>query len=483
MKDSSPKTFISYSWSSPAHEKWVEKLATELRDSGVDVILDKWDLKKGHDAIAFMEKMVTDDEVKKVILVCDKEYVEKANKRKGGVGTEAQIVSPKIYKKVDQDKFVAVIAERDDDVEPCVPVFYQGRIHIDISDDGLYAANFDELLRWIYDKPLHVKPSLGKKPAFLAEDDPIALGTTAQFRRALDAIRNQKAHGKGALDEYFDTFIENVEEFRIEKTENESFDDQVIENIEKFIPYRNELIQLFITIAEYGDTDESREQVHHFFERLIPYLDRPEGVSSWQDWDFDNFKFIIQELYLYLIAVLARYGRFEFLGYMLRQQYYVERTPQGGPAHIMPFSNFRNHLQSLRHRNERLKLGRASLHADLLQQRCKGLGITFEQLMQGDLILYVRDCLDALRKEVPQLWWPETLLYAGEHHGPFEIFARSRSREYFDSVKRAFDINSVQDLKSLMVSFKNGKLEAPRWTFTSLDIGDLINIENIEKDP
>lgn len=62
---SSPKLFISYSWSDSTHEQWVIELATELRESGVDVILDKWDLKEGHDAVAFMEKMVTDPEIKK----------------------------------------------------------------------------------------------------------------------------------------------------------------------------------------------------------------------------------------------------------------------------------------------------------------------------------------------------------------------------------------------------------------------------------
>lgn len=44
---SAPKLFISYSWSSPEHEQWVVDLAAELRESGVDVILDKWDLKEG----------------------------------------------------------------------------------------------------------------------------------------------------------------------------------------------------------------------------------------------------------------------------------------------------------------------------------------------------------------------------------------------------------------------------------------------------
>ncbi len=76
--------FISYSWTSDDHQKWVIQLASELVGSGVNVILDKWDLIEGNYAIAFMEQMVINPEIKKVLLICDKKYVEKANQRKGG---------------------------------------------------------------------------------------------------------------------------------------------------------------------------------------------------------------------------------------------------------------------------------------------------------------------------------------------------------------------------------------------------------------
>ncbi len=61
-----PKAFISYSWTNAAHENWVLRLATDLVEAGVDTIIDKWDLKEGHDATAFMERMVTDPEIKKL---------------------------------------------------------------------------------------------------------------------------------------------------------------------------------------------------------------------------------------------------------------------------------------------------------------------------------------------------------------------------------------------------------------------------------
>jgi hypothetical protein len=108
-KPAAPKVFISYSWTSREHGAWVMNLATELRQNGADIILDKWDLREGHDANAFMEKMVADPEVKKVIMVCDRRYAERADGRKGGVGTEAQIISAKLYGLMEQDKFVAVV--------------------------------------------------------------------------------------------------------------------------------------------------------------------------------------------------------------------------------------------------------------------------------------------------------------------------------------------------------------------------------------
>jgi len=68
---SQPELFVSYSWTTPNHEAWVLQLAEDLRESGVDVVLDKWDLKEGHDAHAFMEKMVTDPEIKKGVCLSE----------------------------------------------------------------------------------------------------------------------------------------------------------------------------------------------------------------------------------------------------------------------------------------------------------------------------------------------------------------------------------------------------------------------------
>tara|TARA_R110002020_G_C16308395_1_gene773624 strand:- start:1134 stop:1640 length:507 start_codon:yes stop_codon:yes gene_type:complete len=148
-----PKLFISYSWSNQDHESWVVKLAEELVSQGIHVILDKWDLQPGHDANDFMEGMVKDKTVTKVIMVCDEVYARKSDSRKGGAGTEAQIITPEIYAETRQDKFVAVVRERDADGKPFLPTYYKGRIYFDLSDPSGYAEEFDKIVRWAGTSP------------------------------------------------------------------------------------------------------------------------------------------------------------------------------------------------------------------------------------------------------------------------------------------------------------------------------------------
>ncbi|MFC1944255.1 hypothetical protein ACFLX5_01985 [Chloroflexota bacterium] len=398
------------------------------------------------------------------------------------MGTETQIISPEVYNKEDQNKFVAVQAERDENGTPYLPTYYRSRIYIDLSYSNLYAVNFEQLLRWIYDKPLYVKPELGKRPSFLSEDNPISLGTTSKFRRALDAVTNNKQYAKGALSEFFSTFASKLEGFRITDEEGE-FDDKVVDNIDKFLPFRNEAIEIFLAIAQYLNDSETIQLLHRFFESLIPYMEKPENVTSWQNWDFDNFKFIIHELFLYVVACLLKYECFDSLAYLLRQDYYVEGSSKYGKSAMVPIRIFQRSTLSLEHRNKRLGLIKLSLRADLLEQRSKSSGIAFRQLMQADFVLFIRDSFESMRNEAYNSWWPISLVYTEWQKEPFEIFARARSQEYFDKMKCIFNIQHKEHSNLLFDAFRNNKLTVPTWTFHSLNPEILIGFEKLATKP
>jgi hypothetical protein len=472
---SNPKLFVSYSWTSPEHEAWVLKLATELRECGVDSILDKWDLKKGHDAHAFMERMATDSDIKKVLLITDKVYADKADGRTGGVGTETQIISPEIYAKQAQDKFVAVVREYDAEGRPCVPAYYRSRIHIDFSDETRYAESFEQLIRWVYDRPLYVKPQLGQKPKFLTDDpNAFSFATSAAFRRTIDALRNGRTYSLPATVEYFDLLAHEFEKLRLDPNAT-PFDDAVIKNIESFLPYRNQAIELFTAIATHNDSVETRNQVRKFFESVMPYMERPATTTYFHNWDWDNFKFIVHELFLYAVAIYIRHERFEGAKDLMTNHYYVPSANTNSDDHIVSFSHVRQYMTSLESKNAKNR--RLSYRADLLKERCVGAGAEFRHLQQADFVLFMRSWL------VPpsgnwweQRWFPETLVYLPNN---FEIFARARSASYFERIKILLGIQSKDEIEAVLKFFGEKPDAVPRWQFESFNPSNLINFARL----
>lgn len=473
-----PRLFVSYSWSSQDHELWVVNLATQLRESGIDVILDKWELKEGHDSVAFMEKMVTDPTIQKVAVISDKKYAEKADGRAGGVGTETQIISREVYEKQDQNKFVAVLPERDGEGKPYLPTYYKGRIYIDLSAPENYAAEFERLVRWVFDKPLHVKPEIGKAPAFLEEEPAKSLGTSVAFRRCLDALKNGRPFTEGAVDEYLTIFAENLEHFRITLDDSKDKDDQIADNIEAFTPHKNEFAQVMLAIAQYAANDAIGKKLHRFFERLLQYMHYQESTGSHHSWSFDNFRFIVHEIYLYAIAILIRYERFAFADKLLATPYYVSTNAYRGRDAAGTFTDFREHMESFERRDGKLR--RLSSRADLLKQRAESAGFDFAWLMQADFVLYLRE---SLQHNGYVGWWPETLVYASHPHGPMEIFARSRSAAYYEDMSRILGGTSSESLKTHIQKLEADRNMIPRWQHRAIALAVMTGVDKLASIP
>ena len=154
----SKKIFISYAWGAKDHQDWVIELGTRLMSNSVDVILDRWSLKDGQDIYAFMESMVKAKEIFRVLILCDKNYKLKADDRSGGVGTETQIITPEIYGDQNQEKFIPIVLERDEDGNTYLPTFLASRKYIDFSKEEYFEDSYEELLRNILEAPAIARP-------------------------------------------------------------------------------------------------------------------------------------------------------------------------------------------------------------------------------------------------------------------------------------------------------------------------------------
>jgi hypothetical protein len=471
-----PKAFISYAWTSPERQQWVIDLATQLVENGVDVNFDKWNLREGHDAIKFMEAMVTDPSITKVIVICDKNYAEKADNRKGGVGTESQIMSPEIYKKADQTKFVAVVPEVDANGEPYLPKFFVSRIYIDMTISR-YATNFEQLLRWLYDKPLIVKPPLGRMPEFLNENI-AASPTRAEARRTIEIIKTSSGSPTASAETYLNKLAGVLEGFRVDR-DKPDFPQAVLDNIDAFLPFRNEFIEFLMAAAPDSNTALAKT-LQRFFERIIPLMSRPESISNWRDWDYDNYLFLVHELFLYVVAIFLKYERFDTLAELLDLRFYV-RDETNSTEFMQTFSIIRKPMKALGPKQQELR--RVSLRADLLEQRSHVSGLKFADLMAADFVLFLRS---AKIETDYRAWYPETLSYSRRNRGPFEVFARAESTAYFQRLSLVLGFSTKEELQQLISMYStDGRAGRwlPHWNYEVLDIAGLSNLAKLGSRP
>ncbi|WP_322885755.1 hypothetical protein U8C32_21675 (plasmid) [Sinorhizobium medicae] len=192
---------------------------------------------------------------------------------------------------------------------------------------------------------------------------------------------------------------------------------------------------------------------------------------------FDNYKFLVHELFLYCIGLLLKYEQFPAAQEFLDNEYYWDDGRERDNK-MYPFVVFREHTRSLEHRNQRLGSRRLSVRADMLKERNAGTGVDFQYVMCADFIAYLR----GERRGEYQGWWPETLLYADRYSGPLEIFARAKSQRYFDRIKGLLSVGSKDELG---VFFKTlvQKDRLPRWQFETLDPARLVGWGNIATSP
>jgi hypothetical protein len=255
------------------------------------------------------------------------------------------------------------------------------------------------------------------------------------------------------------------------------FDEVLIESIE-FLPYRDEYIEVVSVLARYWPPFDAAKHLHSFLERVAVYFFSPRTASSWRSTDFDNFLFIVHELFLYTIAILIRHDRIVAVEHLLNTKYYLGGLADG-PNQMMGFLGFRRSAQTFEIRNQRLKLGRASLRADLLERRSQSSGVTFTQLMQADFLLYLRSSVAALASESRQ-WWPDTLVYWQRMSGPFEVFARAQSASYFDRIKGMLGVANSDEFKDVVRRLgQQSQLNIPAWNYTSVEPRLLLGFDDL----
>lgn len=474
-----PKAFISYSWSTLDHQQWVMDIATRLIQDGVDVALDKWDLREGGDKFVFMEKMVSDPEVTKVLIVCDKVYKDKADNREGGVGTESTILTPDLYSQKKPNKFAALVVEKDEDGNAYTPAFWAGRVYIDFSESSQYEDRYEQLLRWCLDKPLNVKPALGKIPDFIVNPNQNASETLSKFKRADSALREGKPNSAGLVKEYLDLLIEELKKHGTRNSEHEFIDDAVIASINEMRPYARQLADIEATIIRY--LPSAFDQIISTHEKMGRLMFRSDDLSSWNETDHDPYEFTAYESFLRFIAVILDEGRYDLLGKAVSHAYYIDQPDRGGRASTSSFAIFGQYVRSFENRKRRLNSNRIDIQADIVHEGNQNSVPSFEKMMEADFVLLLCNNFNSGVSRF-EGWYPRTLIYAARSWKPFPLFARSESLVFFKEWSGPV-LNGIS-----IDRFKEGIVELEKkyrefGSYSGLGAGLLANVEYIGTKP
>ena len=309
-----PKVFISYAWGSEDYRLKVRSFATDLMENGIDVLLDQWSLKEGNDTYAFMEQSVTDQTITNVLILLDPIYEKKANGRNGGVGTETQIISPEIYNKVKQEKFLPVIFERGENGEIPKPQYLKTMLHFDLSQEEKYDSEYQRLVKRLYGIEIVEKPELGKKPSWLEEKSIIP----TKILTGYECLKQQKSDNI-KKDEYRN-FLFAVKEKIVNFSKDELGDsvsaDEYIELYADTKLYRDDFLHL-LKYSLY--VPEAYKIIASVMEKICVEI---KGKSGYEG---EVMRTLLHEIFIYVVAFYLKSKNSDAVSYILSKTYFVGR--------------------------------------------------------------------------------------------------------------------------------------------------------------
>lgn len=474
IQEIKPKVFISYSWKSPEHQELIRSWADRLLADGIDVVIDIYDLNEGDDLYAFMERTVTDKSITHVLVFCENNYANKANERKAGVGTEAQIISKEVYDKVTNSKFIPIICEFDVNGKPFVPTYFNTRFFIDFSSDAKVNENWEQLIRRIYGKPQHTKPRLGNIPLYITTDETIPTSHIgAKFNTFKQALLDGKKSASIYRAEFMDSCIDYADQMRIrEDPKVENWGERVLEDARKLTVIRNHIVDWVLLESRITDEEIFSEILIEFLERLRELKSRPVELTTWPENWFEAESVFVYETFLYIIATLIKNKKFDILHNLLSHNYLLPNWVKVRNNPFQKFDTFFGYSDSLQIlAKEGYKLH--SPAAEFIHQHADRKDISFENLSEADLLLLM---MASISKDFT--WRPHTLYYVDYYYG-FPLFLNAANHKGFLKLAKITGVENADQLRKL-INEGFERVGIRNWHNFNHNFSEMMNLNNLD---
>lgn len=317
------KVFVSYAWDTEAKNQWVIDLASELRNDGINVVLDRFELEPGSDVYKFMESSISDESITHIMLICDRKYAEKSNSRKGGTGVESSVISPALHQELKNKKFIPIVREVDATGLAYLPTYLNSRIFLDFSDVGKSAENYLDLKREILGLPEFKKPPIGKlNLQGLLEEDNIHF-STRKYAIQIEKFSKDSPHlVNGTYKELLNHAREDLDKIK-KFTELETLVDAgkiVHQQILDSTQIRDDIIDS-LKYAFRNASNINFEETQDFLSDIRNKRFDNNGI--FYDWWGEYNSFFVMEIFIYMTALSLKYKNYEFLANLVNSSYFL----------------------------------------------------------------------------------------------------------------------------------------------------------------
>jgi TIR domain len=139
--ESTMRVFISYKWEGLHHNRWVERLAGNLRARGIDALLDKWEVKLGQSFSDYMTEAINSVDVVLFIMTpASLDAAEAASGRGGAVKFEIQLATARKIAG-ERFRFIGILRKGERPIR-----HLRDNRYIDFRDRKKYSRMLDELV-------------------------------------------------------------------------------------------------------------------------------------------------------------------------------------------------------------------------------------------------------------------------------------------------------------------------------------------------
>ena len=229
-------------------------------------------------------------------------------------------------------------------------------------------------------------------------------------------------------------------------------DELLVASLEKTKSLCCEFANVASAIAD-TDTREAGATLYGAFGDLLSeYNFNPHaGSTGFRNHYFDFYKFIDHEVFVMFFGSLIREERWGLISDLLSEGIYVKNTKGFEPG-VLGFDDVSENIELLERRNLRLKLGKLSLHSEILMRRHTqgdlAEAMPLEHFTEADFFLSMRAASLAQDNRF-KYRRPWSVVYM-QNRGP-EFLLRATSKRHAERLLVPLGLKSVDGLRQLIV--------------------------------